>query len=343
MIKLENFATENGIVLDESQKRLAIELDILSEQLQLSNKKKLFSRGEHHTLGLYVFGHVGRGKTMLMDMFFESLNASVLKGRYHFHDFMQMAHNRLKELSSSTKKQQPIILVADEIAKKYKLLCFDEFHVTDIADAMILARLWKELWGRGVVLVATSNFSPNTLYANGLQRELFIPFIELLKGNCKILELQGQLDYRRQFLSGARRYFCNEEALVQQLFDELTIGKTVTPKRISIKGRVVNVLKTVDGVAWFSFLEICDNPLGALDYMTLCENFDTVIVNEIPLLNDERIDQAKRFITFIDVLYDRRVNLIVNAAANADDLYPVGKHADLFKRTASRLIEMTGS
>ena len=292
--------------------------------------------------GLYIHGKVGRGKTMLMDIFYETAQFPS-KRRLHFHEFMAETHDRIGAARKSV-QGDPIPHVAAEIAAGGGLLCFDELHVTDIADAMILGRLFKGLFEHDVVMVATSNVPPSGLYRNGLNRELFLPSIALIEAHMEVLELVAAKDFRLEKLEGQRLYFtplgdASRKAL-SAAFTRLTGLAHGKPMDLDVKGRTLKVPEAGRGVARFTFDELCDRPLGSLDYLHLARRFHTLILDGIPRLVPERRAAARRFINLIDTLYDARVGLIASAAAEPDDLHPEGDQSFLFERTASRLIEM---
>ena len=292
-------------------------------------------------MGLYIFGAVGRGKSMLMDMFFETAPVEK-KRRVHFYAFMLEVHERIHARRRS--KGDPIVPVARQIAADATLLCFDEFQVTDIADAMILGRLFEALFAEGVVVVATSNRAPDDLYKDGLQRDRFLPFIAMLKEKLDILELDAIRDYRLARLEGRQVYFVPADdsayRALERAFADLTDSASARSMTLLVQGRFVVVPRAAKEVAWFTFEELCGRPLGPADYLALARQFHTLIVEGIPRLGPEQRDQAKRFNIFIDTLYEAHGNLIASAAVPPQELFTAGDGAFEFERTVSRLIEM---
>jgi cell division protein ZapE len=300
--------------------------------------------------GLYIFGDVGRGKTMLMDLFFAA-SPVVRKRRVHFHEFMTEVHERIYALRQKAKLGQtngedPILLAAAAIADETPLLCFDEFHVTDIADAMILGRLFKRLFEVGVVVVATSNVPPAELYKDGLNRALFLPFIALIEEHMEIVELRARTDFRLEKLAGAPVWYVPADRAADAALDEawrrLTAGHAGEELNLTVKGRTVRVPCATMGVARFSFHNLCQQPLAAADYLKIAHEFHTIILDHVPAMDYEQRNEAKRFIILIDTLYDNAVKLLASAEAEPDALYRAsdGFEAAEFSRTASRLIEM---
>lgn len=302
----------------------------------------LFGRKSPPPKGLYIHGKVGRGKTMLMDLFYEAVEFKP-KRRIHFHEFMAETHDRITAARKSV-EGDPLPRVANDIADGCGLLCFDELHVTDIADAMILGRLFKGLFDRHVVMVATSNVTPDGLYRNGLNRQLFLPTIALIEANLAVLELTSAKDFRLEKLEGQTLYFTPDDATARKslnaVFTRLTGLWEGKPEDVDVKGRILHVPSAARGVARFTFDELCDRPLGPLDYLHLAHRYHTIILDGIPSLIPSRRAAARRFINLIDTLYDARVGLICSAESEPDELHPKGDESFLFERTASRLIEM---
>ena len=290
--------------------------------------------------GLYLWGGVGRGKTYIVDAFFLCLPLEK-KMRMHFHRFMQKVHNELKSLDNV---QNPLQAVADGFRKQTDVICFDEFHVSDITDAMLLHGLLGALFERGVVLVATSNEHPDQLYRDGLQRERFLPAIELIKAHTDIINMDGGVDYRLRYLDRAEIYHCpldeRAPAMLLTNFDHIAPDRGVSNRTIEIEGRKIETVRHADGVVWFDFQAICDGPRGAADYIEIARQYQTVLIADVPRMHEDSNDQAKRFITLVDEFYDRNVKLILTAAAAPGELYTGQRLATAFTRTVSRLIEM---
>jgi cell division protein ZapE len=333
---------------DAGQRAVAARLDVLAVEVQafVQTRSRLFARLRKSSTvtprGLYIHGGVGRGKTMLMDLFFDTVDLAQ-KRRAHFHAFMADVHDRIA-MARKSADGDPIAPVAREIAAQAKLLCFDELFVTDIADAMILGRLFRGLFEAGVVVVATSNVAPDDLYRDGLNRQLFLPFIDEIEDRMEVLHLDAGQDFRLQKLSGRQLYFSPVDAAARAALDahwlRLTGVTRGDPATLTVKGRALTVPQAAMGVARMGFADLCEAPLSAIDYLALSRSYHTVLVDAIPVLGPARRDVARRFITLIDTLYDNRVGLIASAEAEPDLLYPAGSGADHFVRTASRLMEM---
>jgi cell division protein ZapE len=300
--------------------------------------------------GLYVWGSVGRGKTMLMDIFHEAAPVAS-KRRTHFHMFMADVHERIHDWRQKLKRGEvkgddPIAPVAEALAAEAKLLCFDEFAVTDIADAMILGRLFKALFAAGVVVVSTSNLAPDDQYREGLNRTLFLPFIDLIKERMEVVHLEARTDYRLEKIGESPVYYVPADEAARRamdgMFARLTGGVAPRPVRLTVHGHSVDVPAQAMGVARLSFDALCRQPLGAADYLALARAYHTVLLESVPVIPAGWRNEAKRFITLVDVFYERRVKLIVSADAEPQDLYraETGREAFEFARTVSRLAEM---
>ena len=347
---------ETGTIeADPAQAELAETLDALS--LELADYRPAGKPGVLGRLfgakpappprGLYVYGEVGRGKTFLMDLFFDAAEVTP-KRRVHFHAFMADAHRRIHAWRQSRKRGEvegddPIAPVAAELAAEASLLCFDEFAVRDIADAMLLARLFGALFAAGVVVVATSNVAPRDLYKDGLNRALFLPFLELLAERMEVIELGALTVYRLQKLTRAPVYYCPpDDSAMDAAFLTLSGASRGRPRELPLLGRSVHVPQAIDSIARFGFDDLCRQPLGASDYLEIAREFHTVFVDRIPVLAGGERNAAKRFITLIDALYDGKVKLVASAEAEPEALGAEqdGAEAFEFARTASRLIEM---
>jgi cell division protein ZapE len=301
-------------------------------------------RREEPPQGLYMFGGVGRGKSMLMDMFFHTAPVKN-KRRVHFHAFMQQVHVRLNEYRKwKGRGGDPILPIAKRLAEEATLLCFDEFQVHDIADAMILSRLFESLFEAGVVVVATSNRPPADLYKDGLQRALFMPFIGLIEEKLDLLMLDGPTDYRQETIRKAGAYLSplgkEADSALGKLFERLTSDSQDLCGPIIVNGRELNIPMAADGVALIGFQELCGVALGPADYLAIAERYHTLIMHGIPKMGPENRNEAKRFVTLIDALYENGVNFVCSAEAPPSQLYAKGDGAFEFERTASRLIEM---
>ncbi|MEQ1617687.1 MAG: cell division protein ZapE [Terricaulis sp.] len=329
---------------DADQAALAERLEALAQDLARWKPAPWLGRGGVPR-GLYLWGPVGRGKSMLMDLFFEAI-AVKKKRRTHFHEFMLETHARLREARANRGEshEQIIAQIARQIAEESQLLCFDEVQVTDIADAMILGRLFERLFAEGVVMVATSNRPPDELYKNGLNRQLFLPFIALLKQRLDLIAIAGARDYRLAQLMAAPVYYwplgpAAEEAMARA-WDRLTLGASPHAVTLDVGGRPLQVERQAAGVARFAFAELCGRPLGVGDFLELAERFHTVLVEHIPCLSPSMREEAARFRTLVDALYEAKVKLVASAETEPAGLYPAGDQSFEFERTASRLMEM---
>lgn len=340
---------------DEAQAEAAARLDDLAARLANQPRPGFFSRPKP-VRGLYLWGGVGRGKSMLMDMFFAEAVAQA-KRRVHFHEFMAQVQDRLNIWRKMDERERrrspfrvksagddPIAPVAKQVASEARLLCFDEFQVSQIADAMILGRLFDQLFLRGVTVVATSNRHPDALYKDGINRQLFLPFIETLKARCEVMELTASRDYRLDRLIEAPVWYtplgAESAAALDKAWDRLTLGAEPQHCVLTVKGRKLDIAREAAGVARFSFEELCARPLGPIDYLAIAGTFHTVILSGIPRLSPDKRNEAARFVSLIDALYEAKVKLVASAAAEPGELYPSGDGAFEFERTASRLFEM---
>jgi cell division protein ZapE len=333
---------------DADQERGAARLDQLARELAEWRPGGWLRKSEPPR-GVYLWGAVGRGKSMLLDLFFETAPVAQ-KRRVHFHEFMQARHVFLREARARYAKEsgagqdQLIAEAAREIADEARLLCFDELQVTDIADAMILGRLFERLFEVDVVVVATSNRPPDDLYKNGLNRQLFLPFIALLKANLDLVEIAGPQDFRLHQLMAAPVYYtplgpAADEAM-ERAWKRLTGGAAPQHVTLDVGGRALRIEREAAGVARLTFDELCARPLGPADYLEIAERFHTVLLENVPGLTPAMREEAARFRTLIDALYEAKVKLVASADAQPQDLYPAGDQTFEFERTASRLMEM---
>jgi cell division protein ZapE len=353
----EGLVVLKKIERDRAQQALLVQLEEVEQRVVAHRSARrvrpigwLFGNSVEPVKGLYVHGDVGRGKTMMMDLFFEA-SPVVRKRRAHFHEFMADVHERVRSYRQRLKDgefegEDAIRLAANDIAEESWLLCFDEFHVTDIADAMILGRLFARLFELGVVVVATSNVAPSELYKDGLNRALFVPFIAMLEKQMDVLQLQSRTDFRLEKLTGQKVWFVPADddaaAALDDAWRRLVGSSSGMPQELAIKGRRLRVPRAAMGVARFFFHDLCEQPLAASDYLRIAHEFHTLIIDRVPVMGFDERNAAKRFIILIDTLYDNAVKLIASAAAEPDGLYQAsdGYEASEFKRTASRLIEM---
>ena len=334
-------------VADESQAYAVAKLQSLFEHLCIPPKRslldKLWARPLTPIRGLYFWGGVGRGKTYLMDVFYEALPFEQ-KMRTHFHRFMRRVHQELTTLKG---EKNPLVKVAERLALEARVVCFDEFFVTDITDAMILAGLLEALFERGVTLVATSNIEPQGLYNNGLQRERFLPAIKLLQQHTEVINVDGGIDYRLRALQQAALYYSPLNEIAQQnmaaCFERLApdAKNSVLNADLMIEGRLIRALQVADDVVWFDFLAVCDGPRSQRDYIELAREYHAVLISNVPQLGVNNDDQTRRFIYLVDEFYDRNVKLVISAARPIEQLYLAGgRLAFEFERTQSRLLEM---
>lgn len=337
---------ENGFTADDAQLLAINKLDVLFHQLinrqqkSPSLLKSLFRQQSSPIKGLYMWGGVGRGKTYLMDSFFDALPIKKKK-RLHFHRFMYWVHHELTSLSG---KSNPLVIIADKLAEEASILCFDEFFVSDITDAMILGNLLEEMFSKGISLVTTSNIAPDQLYWNGLQRERFLPAIALVNKHTEILNVDGGIDYRLRTLEQAEIYHSPlDQAAIDNLqfsFTHLAVDEIIENSKIVINGREINVVALADGIVWLDYAMACASPRSAKDYIEFSKLYQTVLIANIPQLKDEVNDEVRRFISLVDEFYERNVKLIISAAVPLEELYVGSRLAFEFKRTLSRLQEM---
>src|SRR5579871_1853119 len=355
----EELVSSGEIERDSAQQSAASAFDALEQRLagyrpfrKQNLIGRIFGNGKRAepVKGLYVHGDVGRGKTMLMDLFFEA-SPIEHKRRAHFHEFMADVHERIHGFrqsiaSGAIADTDPVALTADTIFEEAWLLCFDEFHVTDIADAMILGRLFSKLFELGTVVVATSNVAPDDLYKGGLNRALFLPFVTQLKERMEIVLLDARTDFRLEKLAGVKMWLvpanAEADAALDKAWAKMTGGARGAPLDVVIKGRRLHIPRAARGVARFSFNELCETPLGASDYLRIAHDFHSVVLDHVPVMHYEDRNAAKRFITLIDTFYDNAVKLVASADADPTSLYQAedGIEVNEFKRTSSRLIEM---
>lgn len=343
---------------DEAQRAAMARLQALSEALTALERPRfaLFSAQPARPRGVYLWGGVGRGKSLLMDIFFNNTDVA-RKRRVHFHEFMAETHDRIAAWRAADEKirrrhpgansralDDPIPPVAADIADGAMLLCFDEFQVTDIADAMLLGRLFEALFAKAAVIVATSNRRPDDLYKDGLNRQLFLPFIALLQDRLDVIRLDAAQDYRLNRLAGAPVYHAplgpRADAAMDQAWTAMIAGSQERPETFHFKGRDVIAPRTARGLARFTFADLCAAPLGASDYLAIARRYSAVFIDRIPRLAPEDRNEAKRFVMLIDALYETRTKLVCSADAAPDALYGAGHGAFEFERTASRLVEM---
>jgi len=330
---------------DSGQRNAVMQLDDLRRRLMSEKSRnwwqRLWGQRRLHSLerGLYLWGGVGRGKTWLMDMFYESLPIRE-KQRVHFHRFMQFVH---RELHRKRSRPDPLNVVAVQLAAKVRVLCFDEFYVSDIADAMLLGRLLQALFDQGVTLVATSNCEPDGLYKDGLQRARFIPAIKAIKDYTLALNVDSGIDYRLRQLEQAQTWFdlkTDSTQRMQQLFTQLAQNQLIQQSSLQVNNRKIKVKQLANGVAWFEFTDLCDGPRGQADYIELARCYHSIFLSDVPKLDSSLENQARRFISLVDEFYDRGVKLFVSAAMRPKEIYQGSLLGFEFQRTLSRLIEM---
>ena len=346
---LSQIASNKSIIFDVGQAFVTKFFDNLLIKIgkfQTENFiSKIFTKNNTKEIkGLYLYGGVGRGKSMMMDLFFHQVQIKE-KRRLHFHDFMKEVHQRILEKRKIEKNKDTVLLVGQDLAKKAKLLCFDEMEVKDIADAMILSRLFEVMFAQGTILVTTSNQPPDGLYKDGLHRDRILPFIENLKLKTDVVEIPEGEDWRKRSLSG-QKYWLNpvnkkNREKINEIFKTLSIGFKIISENVEVSGRKINIPEVAAGVARISFDDLCNKPLAAADYIEIALRYKGIIIDEIPNLNDNLRNETRRFIWLVDALYDKNCFLIANANADFSDIY-TGEHWKFeFQRTISRITEMS--
>lgn len=355
LIEAYNALTASGQLQDDTaQRHILRTLDDIRQRLMVEEAQsatlleKLFSFAatpDQAPKGLYIWGGVGRGKSMLMDLFFEHTPIKE-KRRIHFHQFMQDVHARIHELRQTDRQNaagaDPVVMLSKEMASSIRLLCFDELQADDVADATLLFRLFGSLWSHGMTIVTTSNHPPESLYTGGVQKERFDNFIRLIKEHMQVESLDSPRDYReRQEADSERRYFYPLGPAAEAFVDGIlqSLGNP-TQETLDVKGRTLPFILYNSHIGRFSFAELCEQPLGAADYLAITARCDTIILMDIPQLSTSKRNEAKRFVTLIDALYESKTRLICTAAAAPEQLYPEGDGAFEFRRTVSRLLEM---
>ena len=335
-----------NITLDDGQVEISYKLDKLTNSLKkLQNKSilKLF-RNPSNPKGIYIYGGVGRGKSMIMDIFFENIQLSS-KRRLHFHDFMKEVHSEIYSIGQDNKNIDPIEIFSKQFTENTSLLCFDEMEIRDIADAMIIYRLFKSLFSKGLVLVTTSNQPPENLYRNGLHRDRFLPFIDLININMKVSKISEGKDWRKSSLIGKKTWLnpINSENSeeVDKIFNQLTKGFNVKEDTIMVSGRKIKIPKSAGGIAVFDFKNLCEQPLAASDYVELADKYKGFLIKNIPKLGEKQNNESRRFIWLIDALYDRKCFLIATSGVDIKKLYTGTEWKFEFSRTISRLLEMS--
>jgi cell division protein ZapE len=347
LLERYHVAVDSGLIqVDKEQVRALEQLECLANNLEQQKPKfinYIIKKKTNSLKGCYLWGGVGRGKTFLMDLFFESIHFKK-KQRWHFHRFMQWLHMQLREHRG---QKNPLEKIAKNLRRSTELLCFDEFFVSDVGDAMLIGGLIQALFDNGIILVATSNVAPRDLYKDGLQRDLFFPAILALEANTKIIHVQSEVDYRLQLLRKNIFYFhpISEKTpgYFSDLFYHLACGMPAENNNIYIEGRTLQSVQQGSGVIWFEFNVLFYGPRSVADYIVLSKQFTTMLISNVPILSSDSEDAARRFINFIDECYDRKVKLILSAEAPIEGLYTGERLKFEFERTKSRLIEMQSS
>ncbi len=343
---IEDVAQSININLDIGQVKAVKIFDQLTKEVKKNSGNSIinFFSKSRKIKGIYLYGGVGRGKSMLMDIFFQNLKFDK-KRRLHFHDFMKEIHNKIFLAGKKNKNEDPVEVVASNFIKNTKLLCFDEMEVKDIADAMILNRLFEKLFSKGLILISTSNQMPENLYKNGLHRERFLPFIKLINSNMNVVKIEKGKDWRKVFLKGKKTWLYphnqKNRKILNSFFVELTKGFSPVKEKLTISGREVMVPSSAGGVARFEFKDICEVALAASDYIEIADKYKGLLIYDIPLMDGNKNNQSRRFIWLIDALYDRKCFLLASAETEIENIYQGEQWKFEFDRTSSRLIEMS--
>lgn len=338
----KRYIEQNDFHVDEEQEKAVLALQNLQEQIKNAQKFSLFKKKEPPK-SVYIYGGVGRGKSMIMDLFFDFVSPKILKRRVHFHEFMTETHDWL-HTHRGDGMDDLLIRYADHVRRHVTLLCFDEFQVNDVADAMILKRLFTTLIESGVIIITTSNRKPDNLYEGGLQRDLFLPFIDFIKNETVVVHLDSDEDYRTiADPDQDMYYFFPRDDATKKKFDQLYLALTDNKKssleKLIVKAREINVM-TVDDIARFTFYDLCERPLGTEDYRKIAEKYDTIFIENIPVMTKNMRNEVKRFIHLIDLIYEEKCRLVISAETDVRELYTGDDHAFEFERTISRLMEM---
>jgi cell division protein ZapE len=343
-----DLVAEGKLKLDQGQAAVAEKLGALADALERQKFQGFLGRftGKDKNpsmKGLYIWGAVGRGKTMLLDLFFERAPVK-RKRRVHFHAFMQDVHARIHAARKSPEANDAIAQVAQAIAAEARLLCLDEMQIADIADAMIVGRLFETLFKQGTIIVTTSNLPPSGLYKDGLNRQLFLPFIKLIETHLDVVQIDGPIDYRLGRVKGYETFITplgpEADRRLQNIWQRLTDTESGTPMDIDVLGRKLHIPQAARGCARFPFANLCEAPLGPPDYLALAKTFQTIFIETIPALGAEKRNEAKRFVLAIDTFYDAHLHLVATSAEPPERIYPAGDHSFEFARTVSRLQEM---
>jgi cell division protein ZapE len=340
--RYEKQLTQHGYKADSHQLRIVSEFERLSNDLKQKPKSKgwLWRRKVEPVKGIYIWGGVGRGKTWLMDLFYSYQSGQEIE-RAHFHSFMRQVHERLSQLEGQA---SPMDLIGADMAERFRVLCLDEFHVIDIGDAMLMRALLEALERHGITLVTTSNQPPDNLYKNGLQRDSFLPAIEILKRANQVMQLEGETDYRLQLFQASSVYHVPlgeaSKRNMQQEFDHLTCSDAMVDGSYEVPGRSIRYIKWTESVIWCDFYALCGPPRWQNDYLELARSHHTVFISDVPRLDASQDDSARRFINLVDVFYDRKVKLVISAEVPPEGLYSGTRLAFEFERTVSRLKEM---